>query len=280
MAHVYASLAQLNDFLRDAGSATFSAEADTIKARKLTILQSTSRDIDAHCRRSRFGSGFGPRTGTNRYDGDGGAVLSLDDDLLSVTTLKTRGSLGSDLVAYTGETDFITHPYDADRKRAIIGRGTTGSVVFPYGLRTVELAGSFGYQDVRTTATATTNEALDASETGVDVTAATEFSPGQTILVDTEQMYVKSISSNTLTVERAANGTTAATHTTLAAIAIYEYPSDVTDACLSIALRRWKGRDAGADGSDGGGEVPTVRPQSEKSILHSRLRDYRFELVR
>tara|TARA_Y100000310_G_scaffold58920_1_gene54236 strand:- start:303 stop:7325 length:7023 start_codon:yes stop_codon:yes gene_type:complete len=55
-------------------------------------------------------------------------------------------------------------------------------------------------------------EALDSSETGVDVDDVTEFAVGQVILLGSEQMKITAISSNTLTVTRGFNGTTAATH--------------------------------------------------------------------
>ena len=56
------------------------------------------------------------------------------------------------------------------------------------------------------------NEALDDSETDVDVDDGTKFQVGEYILVDAEIMKVTAISTNTLTVVRAQLGTTAATH--------------------------------------------------------------------
>lgn len=56
------------------------------------------------------------------------------------------------------------------------------------------------------------NEALDNSETGVDVDNGTVFQVGNVIKVDDELMLVTSISTNTLTVVRGFAGTTAATH--------------------------------------------------------------------
>jgi len=55
-------------------------------------------------------------------------------------------------------------------------------------------------------------ESLDASETGVDVDAGTDFANNDIILIDDEVMTVSSIASNTLTVVRNAKGSTAATH--------------------------------------------------------------------
>jgi len=62
------------------------------------------------------------------------------------------------------------------------------------------------------------NEALDDSETPVDVDDGTVFQVGDYIKVESEIMKVKSISTNTLTVDRGVMSTTAATHTNNTAI--------------------------------------------------------------
>lgn len=69
------------------------------------------------------------------------------------------------------------------------------------------------------TSTTTLNEDLDASETGVDVVAAANLGTAPYVIsVDSEQMLVTSVASNTLTVTRGYNGTTAATHSTSAVV--------------------------------------------------------------
>lgn len=66
-------------------------------------------------------------------------------------------------------------------------------------------------------------EDLDTSETGVDVDDGTMFRAGEIILVDDEYMEISSISGNTLTVTRAALGSTAATHSNDAwALSLFE----------------------------------------------------------
>ena len=62
------------------------------------------------------------------------------------------------------------------------------------------------------------NEALDDSETAVDVDDGTVFQVGDYIKVESEIMKVKSISTSTLTVDRGAMSTTAATHNNNTAI--------------------------------------------------------------
>ncbi len=74
-----------------------------------------------------------------------------------------------------------------------------------------------------------TNEALDATETGVDcdADASTPIPVGSVIYVESEQMYV-SATGTTLTVIRGFNGTTAATHVTNTDIYIYKWKAATT----------------------------------------------------
>ena len=55
-------------------------------------------------------------------------------------------------------------------------------------------------------------EALDASETGIDVTDASNLEVDDVITIDSEKMLITAISTNTLTVERDVLGTSAASH--------------------------------------------------------------------
>ena len=71
------------------------------------------------------------------------------------------------------------------------------------------LNGSF--EDWTTVSTAL-NEDLDDSETGVDVDDGSVFTTADFIIVDNEVMDITGISTNTLTVTRAYQGSTAATH--------------------------------------------------------------------
>merc|ERR1712096_213350 len=66
----------------------------------------------------------------------------------------------------------------------------------------------------RSTSTTQLNGAIDNAATTitVNVDSGSIFSAGETILVDTEHMTINSISSNALTVSRAANNTTIAAH--------------------------------------------------------------------
>jgi|TARA_R110002020_G_C16194349_1_gene765756 hypothetical protein len=89
----------------------------------------------------------------------------------------------------------------------------------PSGLKagTVEIVAAGGSETIRVSSktmlsSATAAEAINDSETGIDVSDGTAFQVGQTIKIDGENMYIQSISSNTLTVRRETDGTDADTH--------------------------------------------------------------------
>jgi hypothetical protein len=99
---------------------------------------------------------------------------------------------------------------------------------------------------------------------------------GMTLLTGTEQVYVAAAAGGTaLTLVRGVNGTTAAAGT--AAASYYRYPREVIQATLQIALRRWKGRDAGVSGDYGGGGIPQVMQRdTERSILAGTVNHLRI----
>lgn len=281
MAHVYASVADADDYLLSNGATILASQSAATVALKLSILESVSRRIDFVCHRSRFGSGFGPRIGINRYDGDGCNELLLHDDLLSLSAITLYPSTQS-ATTYTPvvETDYYlanADGYTGPPYRKFILHGQGSPQALGVGYRVSDFSGTWGHSNVTRTLVPTTTEALDTTETGVDVSATTDLSPGLTLLLDSEQVYVRSIATLTLTVDRAVNGTTAATHLTSLPIARYVYDSRVKDVALRLFTRRWKARDAGADGTDGGGEMPGITTrEGEDTIIRRSLSDLMF----
>lgn len=85
---------------------------------------------------------------------------------------------------------------------------------------------------------ATLGEALDNSETAIDVSDSALVGNSLSILVDTEQMYITGVSGNTLTVVRGVNGTTKATHLTGAAI-YYTNNVPVGSRCYETDTAKW-----------------------------------------
>ena len=269
--HVYGSVAELNDTLVRGGATVLTDPGNN--ARKLKMLDEVSRLIDQKAHR---GTGFGPWVGTRQYDGDGRNVLFLRADLLDLDDISVRASQSSDAVEPVVETDFYLSglgTYESPFRMVILhGQGTP--TTFGQGYRTVEITGTWSYPFGTHLLAATLDDALtDSSETAA-VTALTEFSAGQTLLIDDEQMHVTATTAgdpDTITIERGVNGTTAASHLDEAPIRRYRYNSSVHTLCLRLAEKRWKARDAGADGNDGGGDVGSISLREGEDTIIRRM---------
>lgn len=275
MSHCYASTDTFKAFLVSNGVTDFGTTDD---AAMLTILEASSRRVDAYCRRSRFGSGFGPRTGTNKYDAAGGTCLTFDDDLLAVTSVTVYAGTGGTSSTLTTETDFFLQPYSGAPYRSL----ELLTAYLPSGLRVVSILGTWGAYTETAASTTTVASGLSVGTTATTFTtsATPTISAGDTLLVGTEHLYVTGMATTTATVARGANGTTAATHADASAIAVYRYPRDVVRTTLLLAQRAWRAREAGVTGDFGGGGVPgTGFRDSESSILRALDSSYRAWLV-
>ena len=109
----------------------------------------------------------------------------------------------------------------------------------------------------------------------MSVTSASNLGPAQTILIDSEQLYVTSISGNTLTVERGVNGSTAATHSGGASLYRYDYPELVVQACLDLSKIVFRDRDLGTATSIGSGEATITTAEGEIQSILMTLDQYR-----
>lgn len=240
MSNCYASVADVQ------GNLSLSSSTDV--ALILSLLKANSRWIDNYCNRH-----FYVETATKYFDAIHGETL-LIDDLLTLTTFKldTEQDGNFDDETWSDGTDFNLIPYNGFPKTKI-EITTFGSYSFPELRKSVQIVGTWGYGDGERSSPvddsgADTAEALDATETGVDVDDGTLFDVGNTILIDSEQMFVSSISTNTLTVERGVNGTTAAIHDTLSDIYVYKYPEDIRRFCEFMTADDYRNRSrAGMD---------------------------------
>ena len=233
----YASIGDLKGLL-----GITSTTDDTVMRK---ILESASRSIDNYCSRT-----FVTQTATKYFDG---AYTLWVPDLLSITTLKTDEDGDATLENTLATTDYILYgggiedslnklPYT---RIEISEDSDYGS--FASGIRKgVEIVGIWGYGDgISATpyiTDTTITEDLTAGESAVDVTSVTNLSAGNTILIGSEQYYIYSIATLTLTVEAGVNGTTEATHSSGATINIYQYPSDIRQACIDLSVALYQNR--------------------------------------
>lgn len=207
--------------------------------------EAASRAIDNYCNRR-----FYVTSETKTFDG---ATKLWLPDLLSITTLKTdEGNDGTfentyattDYIKYGGglEDSLNKLPYT---RLEINPEGDYASFASGYKVG-VQIVGTWGYGDgISATpyiADTTITEDLTAGESAIDVTSVTNLSAGNTILIGSEQYYIYSITTLTLTVEPGVNGTTQATHSSGATIYIYQYPADIRQACIDLSVALYQNR--------------------------------------
>jgi hypothetical protein len=273
---------------------------DTDEAPIVRVLGSASKRIDTYLGRS-----FGIRTETHTYDIGEGAlrndrifrgygneindypdywssklsgagIILLGDWLTTATTVTAYGQTArtSSTVLTEGiGNDFLLEPYNRSPKTLMkLEEDTTDS--FYGGQQTLTILGEWGWQSDKVSLS--TIDAINStSTTSVPVAHGSGTYAGDTIIVDSEQMYVSAVSGNNLTVIRAVNGTTAATHSDGVTYYKWKYPDDVTQAALDIARTYWRSRDAGLTNVIGTGEMGMSNPAREETAILKRLDHYR-----
>lgn len=235
MSYAYASVADLR--------ATGAVDAAVTDARLRALLEDASRTVDAHTKRTfrvvlatKYFSPpdrpvdpvWTPEESVDLWTGDLLAVTSLATDAGDRTFGIVWAPADYDLVPYNAPAD--EQPYQGIRRSGASAQG------WPQLRRSIRIVGTWGYWE-RLEGVGTTLGAAITDTTGTSVTVASgaAVSPGQTLLIDSEQLYVQAVSANTVTVERGVNGTTAATHSNGSGIRRYLYPSAAVQATLELA---------------------------------------------
>jgi hypothetical protein len=242
----YCTLADLQAFIPNSTNASTTMLEQSIEAASRAIEGAT-------------GKLFYPQIKTNSYDLPNGYFrreLCLKDDLLALLTF-TNGD-DTTLAA----TEFDLWPYNWYPKSSLIMKDTSdysfeaASSGDTHNI--LEVLGIWGYHQnyaVAWTTGSTLNGAISStSATSVTVTSGTLFVAGQIIRVDNELMRVTVVVTNTLTVDRGWNGSTAATHLTLATVTIWRAQADIIRATLIQSARYYR-RDTTTFGTVGGGEM-------------------------
>ena len=292
--HTYASTDAFRDYLAGTSYASsWTADSAPIK----TILESQSRLIDDYVA---MGS-FGPRTETRYYDIGSGSlrdskqvivdttssdVLGLNSAyrssivfnswLLSATTVtsyKATDRDSSETLVEGYNQDYWLMPYNENPKYEMKLNEDTAKAFYG-GQQTLSVLGNWGYTN-DTVLVTTADAVASTTATSVSVSSASGFSIAQTMLIDTEQMYITGISGNTLTVERGVNGTTAATHSGGASAYRYDYPPQVVQACLDMAKIVYRDRDMGTTQMIGYGETAITRAPKEVFYVLETLSTFR-----
>lgn len=263
MTGCYADVAMLKAALRIPSAQTGDDAA------LLALLEAVSDGFDRA-----LGVAFHAVTATRyfRWDGAPGhnpRRLQLRRPLVAATAVGVDedgdGSFERTLVE---NTDYVRQPRNADSYEPAwaleLLRSGTQVAAWPNATDAVRVAGRWGWSE-ETESAGTFAEDLDTSETGVDLTAGHAVAIGDTVVVDSEQMFVRAFASaNTATVTRGVNGTTAAVHSSGAAVAARRYPRAVEQATLLQASRFWNEQKTGGAsvlaGSVGGFSFSSLYP--------------------
>lgn len=270
----YATLAQLRR------RENVAAANITDNGRYLEKLRAATNSIENATHRV-----FQPEQATKRFDYlKSDMVFLKGEDLLSVSAMAHSITVSGDSTALN-----VASVVAFDQGYVELDP-TVDSLGFVTVRRNaVSVTGVWGYHDDYSGSAwhgsgVLTNEALDTSEaeittltnTGYDAWyQAPALSEGQLIRIDSEWMQVIAINSATsIQVVRGANGTTAATHSTAAAIEVYEAIPEIQQLCVTWAALL-VGRDESTLGkkyiSDLGVEVPTgLPPEMVQSLLRLR----------
>ncbi len=222
------------------------------------LLEQSSRFID-----NEMGRYFYTREDTLYFDGSTDPLRI--GDILSISAFATDDNDDATFEnAYTEDTDYRLYPlndFPKTEARIINGSSYAG---YASGIgKGIEITGVFGYGDGESAtpyynSTTDLDGSLTATANAVAVTSATPFAIGQTMRVDSEQMFITAIASTVLTVERGVNGTTATTHDDTDVTYIHQYPKPIIQACLITSMRAWKRKDSAYQDVVGGGPLGTV----------------------
>ena len=251
MTLAYATFDELKDALGDAlGTGTTSYDVPM-----RVLAERASRAIDRLTGRQ-----FWPETLTRYLDGSGEAAQWIPESL-ALTTVSMSNDDGANYTALAA-TDYIAYGgalLEYNRTPYLqLKMYINGTYTYWYtGQRSIRLAGLWGWhddygnawedsqdttEDNPLTAGATTITVNDAD--GADLTGLTpRFQVGQMLRIESEYIFVTVVtagSTNTLTVVRAYNGSTAAQHAQNTVIYIYRPPTIIKQATIIQSLRWFK----------------------------------------
>lgn len=224
----------------------------------LSHLEAASRRIENHC-----GRVFFVAQGVRYFNARRG-VLAYLDDFCSLSTLAMDAELDGtfDGETWVEGTDWVAWPYNTFPKFGV-EMHIDGNYCLQQSRRYIKATGLWGYGDGQRAEpwdlTTVTGTVATVGGTTLTLNADGVVSPGHTLVIGTEQLYVEALGTLTATVRRGVNGTTAATHAA-APVSVVRYPAAVERACVTLAI-------AGANRELKGG------------IMTERIGDYSYTLA-
>lgn len=223
------NLARLNEVKADEAGVAGISDLDSVLGR---AVEEVSREFEG-----RTGRTFSAKVATRYFTGHRRCPLEiyLPFDAASITSLKWDEDGDGDYeITLVENTDFFAYretegDVNTPIYRLEINPNGTQISRWPTAPRALEMVCLEGYSyELEATGLTLSGNINDAvTSLTASTTAAALIFAGDTLVLDSEQMEVVSVATAAITVRRAINGTTAATHTTGAALSIRRYPRDV-----------------------------------------------------
>jgi len=217
-------------------------------------LHGASRAIDRICNRHFF-----TLLAARAFDVNDAAHIVLPD---LATVSAVREDTDGDRVFETtrASSDYLLYPPNAEPTQpwgrpynSILADPQGTAPTFSLGRRRIQIEGEWAYRRHVEDTGVDLNEGgpLGAGATTITVDDGTLISPGQTVLLESEQVYVRNVAANVLTVVRAVNGTVAVAHVDGIDVSVFRYPAEVSEAAILMASRLWKRKDTPYGGTAG-----------------------------
>lgn len=251
------------------GTGAGNIDGTAYDTRLRTLSEAVALQIDRYCGRT-----FQPYDGTHFYAGDDGTLLIVNDLIsLSGGTIVEDDNNDGTFDLNWADDDHLFLPRNA-QPTSEWGRPYTALMVNPKsngtqdvfvaGPERYRLIGTFGYSSILRDPAINSSGSLG---TGTTITVdGTSLEPGQTILIDTERIYIRSTSGTSLTVDRGVLNTVVGTHASGTKVQYYDYPAPIKEAALIQSTRLWQRRNSGYASSVGipeTGQIVTWRGLDE-----------------
>ena len=183
---------------------------------------------------------FWPKIATRSYDYKECYELTLDADLISVTTLTNGDS------SEISDSDYYLYP-SSGPPYAWIELDQSASVMFDYSTtrqQCISVAGTWGWNEYTVSSGATVSTSYTASATSLTPSSVSAFAVGDLLKIGSDYLYVTAVGDEALTVQPGVNGATSAAHTSSTAIYFVRFPDEITKIALRLAIWRYKQKDA------------------------------------
>lgn len=242
----YATVAELK--------AAQQARRDSEDAEFRFLGEGVSRAIDRYCKRPFYVQQNAESVYSVNVERQ--RLLFLREDWLEIDSLELDLDQDGTFETEFAAADWVGEPLNrAYVRRLVLREGNSTVDTWPPGPRMVRVTGTKGYSnELEDLGITVQGGGISSSATALTVSDGESVSPGMTLVIGSEQLYVTAVAANVATVKRGGNGSTAAAHSAGASVSRQVYPADLVLACRMQVSRFQKEQRTGGANAIGGAE--------------------------